>query len=505
MFEKGYQLFYRYSSREWYDNFQSYIPTSELIDIIKNELPADWKHMRKSNWYSVNSPSSTLIRQGWKIHISATPQNCEEVLRIVTKVCVRYQVSFKFQTDRRLVMFSSGKGWSREASGKFITIYPSNEQQFKEIIDELYIDLTPYVGPYILSDLRYKDSNCVYYRYGGIDGFNLLEVTGDKKYYLEAPDGSLAPDFRTPFWNPPYWVNDPFQHEEQNDSDEEVILKEGRYVINFPISFSVTGGVYNALDLDTGDIVIIKEARPYTGFDEDGLDAVERLKKEFRILKSLNDTGATPQAIDLFYEWEHLFFVQELVEGTDLGTMCINSNPLMRVNKSEESIREYSIKLRNTWCSLANTVNTLHEEGIIQGDLSLKNVLINDDGSNIKIIDFESAILIGKDKTTRICTPGFTSPQRMYNKSQCKEDDYYSLGAIMLGTLFPINGILEQDSRVAKAFIEELGEGLKIPIEIRQLINLCLSENPDNRPSPTKLVDTINQYMLQEKNQEGIQ
>ncbi|MBD2847467.1 protein kinase [Paenibacillus sp. IB182496] len=492
MHDKGYQQFYRYTDMNWFDGFQSYIPNPELIDIATYDLPADWKHERKSNWYMVNSPDHKTTNQGWKIHLSATPLNGERLLGIVTKICVQQSISFKFQVDKHLLLMCSSKGWSREASGKFVTVYPNCEQKFKEVIEQFYEQLRGFAGPYILTDLRYKDSMCIYYRYGGIDGIRQLDITGDAKYYLKAPDGQLVPDIRTPYYNTPYWVKDPFGKEENPDDVSEISLKEGRYLINHAVNFSVVGGVYNALDLDTGNVVIIKEARPYTGGDENGVDGVQRLRQEYEILNIFNNTGIVPQVIDLFEDWEHTFLVQELIEGVDLGAFCVKENPLLRIYRNKNSNRHYVSKLVSIWNSLGQALRIFHTAGVVLGDFSIKNVLANTRTNNVKIIDFEAAITNEMSiQSNRIFTPGFTSPQRIYEGSQCKEDDYYSLGSIMLSMLFPISGILDLEPGSAATFSESYGKELGVPSEIINFITLSLSTCPEKRPAPDNLIEMI--------------
>ena len=53
-----------------------------------------------------------------------------------------------------------------------------------------------------------------------------------------------------------------------------IYLKEGRYRIETALHFSLTGGVYKAVDMDTAKTVIIKEARPHTSIHENGEDAI---------------------------------------------------------------------------------------------------------------------------------------------------------------------------------------------------------------------------------------
>lgn len=280
---------------QWYEPFDRYTPNDELLRVIRAVIPPTWRLRRDSIWFYVFPPDVNLPQQGWKIHISATHTNCEEILRTVAKICLQMGTPFKFNLDRWLVLHSTHKGWPRQASGKFVTIYPLNDQHFRALIDALYLSLQHCVGPYILSDKRYKDARVLYYRYGGIDGAQILTSSGDQQPMLVSPNGELVPDVRMPYWSPPPWVVDPF--EEANGEASEPTLKDGRYRIEGALAFSVTGGVYLALDQTTGDSVVIKEARPATGVDENGTDAVDRLRKEYRLLQKLHHTGITPRPL----------------------------------------------------------------------------------------------------------------------------------------------------------------------------------------------------------------
>src|SRR5205085_916795 len=91
-------------------------------------------------------------------------------------------------------------------SGKFITIYPPGNREFLELIEELHIATTGLVGPYILSDHRYKDSATVFYRYGGMRLYEVLNVNGEKTPMLVAPDGTEVPDQRLAYPITPSWV-----------------------------------------------------------------------------------------------------------------------------------------------------------------------------------------------------------------------------------------------------------------------------------------------------------
>ena len=84
-----------------------------------------------------------------------------------------------------------------------MTVYPFDDNHFKSLIETLHQATKGHEGPYILSDRRYADSKCVFYRYGGIQPRASLNARGDRQPYLTAPDGQQIPDRRQAWLNLP--------------------------------------------------------------------------------------------------------------------------------------------------------------------------------------------------------------------------------------------------------------------------------------------------------------
>ena len=202
---------YALSDRNWYESLACYQPDDDLLQIVRSLLPASWSLTCKGGWFGVLPANPHLPQQGWKIHVSATIKNCKEILQLTAAFCIDHEIAFKLALDTRLVMLSTSPPWAREASGKFITIYPLSEAAFCSTIEALYTILRDFKGPYILSDKRYKDAKVLYYRYGGIAGLSTLTLSGKQSHLLLNPQGEPVSDHRTPYWNPPAWVTDPFQ------------------------------------------------------------------------------------------------------------------------------------------------------------------------------------------------------------------------------------------------------------------------------------------------------
>ncbi|NOK59423.1 MAG: protein kinase/lanthionine synthetase C family protein [Chloroflexi bacterium AL-W] len=322
-----------------------------------------------------------------------------------------------------------------------------------------------------------------------------LSFSGESPHVLIAPNGEQVQDVRAPMWSPPPWVTDPFETAEEPEDEEGEVptLKEGRYQIEEAITFSVSGGVYVATDRTNNTRVLIKEARPATGCDQSGYDAVDRLRKEYRLLQKLQKYRIAPQPIDLFSDWEHLFLVEEYIDGIDLTMFVVGLSPIVQeIHPSSESKQHYLQQIYAIWQKLAFSLAQIHAEGIVCGDLSNKNVLVHPDNpTDVRIIDLETAWEVGVDTPVMLATPGFTVPQQGFTSDQAA--DIYALGSIMLSTLFPMNLVLDVDPSAKERFIKDLGADLGVSADIQQIIQHCMADEAAQRPPLEQVVMVLKQ------------
>lgn len=312
------------SDERFYEpNYEHYRPSDELVSIVDPLLVAHgqgWSIRRIGVWSHVlllaRSGSRSLPAQGWKIHLSAIEENCKQILQRVAELLLQRDVEFKFANDCRTMRMMTSKRWPRGGSGKFITVYPHTETEFKELIELMYQEVGANVGSYILSDKRYKDSRCIYYRYGGIIQVNRLDFMGRMIPMLVSPSRDHVPDHRTPYFETPEWAQDPFLAEEEETG--EMVLNNGRYLIESALGFSNTGGVYLSKDTLTGRQVVIREARPHVELYENGGDATTRLKREMANLSILSPLGVAPAVLDSFWDWKNFYLVEEHFDALDM-------------------------------------------------------------------------------------------------------------------------------------------------------------------------------------------
>ncbi len=471
---------------DFYETLSDYRPDNDIRRFVEEVLPDTWRIKAENVWQHCSPPKSDLIIQGWKIHISATPLNLHEIVEASIPVIAQHGTAFKFAADRFIFSEMNSKRWSRGGSGKFMTVYPADEEAFKHLIQALYEVLKDFSGPYILSDKRYKDCKVLYYRYGGVASLSSLDPSGQELSFLVAPNGSKYEDIRTPYFNPPPWAVDPFPTE---DVDEELVLDNGRFLVLDCLSYSNTGGVYQATDTTTGETVVVKEARPFIDVGMDGADVTNRLEKEHRVLERLKSTGLTAKPLSLFYEWEHRFLAQQLIEGETLSDFVGQRDITLKASCTPEDVAAWFNELKCVVINLANAIQTVHAHGIIVGDLSLGNVLIDPSTLEVKLIDLEGASEMDSDERSGMFTYGFTPKDRSQRNTARLEDDLYALGALILAFCTPAAILAPLHADAPAKFLDAILKDFGLDLGLKKIVLRLLSEKEDERPGLDEVVE----------------
>ncbi|MGZ4853623.1 MAG: class III lanthionine synthetase LanKC [Candidatus Angelobacter sp.] len=491
---------YRLLDKDYYESFDPYVARkADFHDLITSTLPPDWHIQRKGIWFFCSHPDNVLPLQGWKIHVSATPANAGEVLSRVSAILFkRGDTSFKFALDTSVLFLLNSKNWSRGGSGKFITIYPRDNHHFTEIIEEIYLATRDLRGPYILSDHCYKESRVVFYRYGGMRLFDVLNVKGERTPMLLAPDGSHFPDERQPFPVTPPWAGNVLPQSQAQQSPRSHCLKQERYEVEDVLSFSNAGGVYLATDRSTGRKVVIKEARPCVNPIATGYDAIELLKKEYRLLVRIQHTGIAPEPLDLFEEWEHWFLVEEFIEGVSLASHSAEHNVLLRTRPSAEDFSQWQRTFLSICGNLFSIIEALHSHNIVFSDLSTNNVIVEAATGKLKLIDFEGAYELAVDRPSGLYTPGFVSPDRLAGCTAAMQDDYYSAAAVLMSYLFPITGLFHLNPKARNELMAALQQDAQIPQSACQMIMALMEPDAALHPSPARISEILKDCSTEE-------
>jgi hypothetical protein len=425
-------------------------------------LPAGWRRARRDLWVSVDPEGVRLPAQGWKVHVSACLDNAEHVLDVVWDYCLERGIPFKFLPSRQTLAIFNGKYMPRETSGKFLALYPADDEQLRRVLDELSAQLSGQEGPYILSDLRWG-SGPLYVRYGGFRERYCTTADGEAAAAIERPDGTLVPDLRRPVFQPPSWVEPP------DFVVAEMAARRARRVADLPytileaLHFSNGGGVYLAERVSDGTQVVLKEARPHAGLDRGGRDAVERLQHEYGVLRRLEGIRGVPTAYEYLTVGEHHLLAMEHVPGDVIWKWAAMFHPLVDAAPSDADVAAYTARALALAGRVEELLDEIHDRGVIYGDLHPGNVLVTPDDA-VALIDFEvSGEVADSGFQPALGASGFR-PARHGKRGIAV--DRLALAALRLWLFLQLDRVWELDPRTIATTIDEAERRFPLPREV---------------------------------------
>lgn len=182
-----------------------------------------------------------------------------------------------------------------------------------------------------------------------------------------------------------------------------------------------------------------------------------------------------------------LYLVTEYIEGKPLNLFVSNRNGLSA---------KVVVRLAR---QIAEVLAAAHEEQIIHRDLKPDNIIVTSGLGgrwSIKLLDFGIAKILDDEDTQGLTrtgsvfgTPEFMSPEQAQGLPVSFSGDIYSYGAVLFYMLAAIPPFTCKDRpKVLQLQISEpppLGDLEKrddIPLELIDLIGLCLEKKPDDRP-----------------------
>lgn len=252
------------------------------------------------------------------------------------------------------------------------------------------------------------------------------------------------------------------------------------------------GAVYQVRQLSLNRVVAVKLLAPHALSDAGGLDFAARFKVEAQAMARLNHPNIV--AVYDFGESEdgRLFYVMELVEGTDLGRRIASGGRL----PPEEALR--------VALAMCDALICAHAQSVVHRDIKPSNILLGGDG-RIKVADFGLARI--DDPATAALTvsgtsmgsQGYAAPEVFRAAAQADHRaDIYSMGVVLYEMLtgdvprgmfkLPSKKVPGLDPRFdliickameeapderhqsaaeMKAELEPLGEDAKVPMRMR--------------------------------------
>lgn len=391
-------------------------------------------------WKFYDIIDNFLPDQGWKIHISTDFFEAKKTLEIVSDILIEREIAFKCVKNREVLFNMYSKSGNRISAGKFITIYPK-DNQFIPLMNTLEEKLRNCRrGPYILTDRQWKNSN-VFYRYGGFK--KIVSSTGE--LCIRDDKGNLVPDIREPRYYLPEFIEEPeelrrVEQPETQNSDIQPINPLKLYEIEKSLRFTNSGGIYVAKRISDGKKCVIKEARNNIGLDGQYRTAAERLDNEHLALKKLNGLSGIVKEIDYFQVWENTFLVEEFVEGEQFVRWIAKNYPFALEDNKEIYLKKVKIIMEN----LKKILTNMHSKNIAMCDLQSQNILINEDTLDITLIDFELASEKDSKKLVGMATKGYMHPLNEI----ASEKDWYALNRLFQYCYIPVGSVTDLDMRL---------------------------------------------------------
>lgn len=394
--------------------------------------PAGWRREAVGLWTSLVPGQTEPAEQGWKIHVSTVPDEAEATLRDTARICLRHGVPFKFLRSEKALLLMADKHMNRSGAGKFIAVYPPDETVFLALADELSRALAGRRGPYVLSDLRIGDAP-VYTRYGAFVPRWCADAEGRRVLALRDPSGQLVPDERGVVFRVPDWVDVPEALRPHLAARAAARDDTFPYTVTEALQFSNAGGIYLAVDRETGRRVVLREARPHCGLDGVGDDAVTRLHREHRALTALAGLDCVPEVYGVRTVWEHHFLIEEHIEGNTLLEEIVARFALVRGAGPADDLAPYVAWTDSVVGELSRALEAIHARGLRFGDLHPSNIIVRPDG-RVALVDFEYATALDDDVTPLAGAQGLQAPPG----TPGADADAYALWATWLNMLMPV-------------------------------------------------------------------
>ncbi|MFB5251114.1 protein kinase [Bacillus mycoides] len=367
------------------------------------------------HWSYYKAIDNSLPTSGFKVHLSASITNATTIIERCLPYLIHKGLNFKAVSNLRIFELQNrGIFWFSQI-GKLVTIYPRNDQELNTCLEELNLLTKDINSPLIPSDFNYKQSTVVHYRYGA---FKQLYNKENTKMLLELSNGSILEDKRTKTIPQEVAVtiqdfeHPRFQEIPRNFLILSVLRKRGK------------GGVYKVFDTTDKKLKILKEGCLLGEIEESGVDGLDRLFWEKKVLEDMQELVYTPKIYDAFYVARNFFIVQEFFEGKTLEEMLYNEPSF-----TELTILAIVIKI-------AKAVETIHiNYKYTIRDLSFNNILINK-LYEVKLIDFEFAHKNTEEAPPYILvgSPGFYDSTFSQEKNTT---DIYSIVCILYYLLKP--------------------------------------------------------------------
>ena len=264
-----------------------------------------------------------------------------------------------------------------------------------------------------------------------------------------------------------------------------------RYEIIDKIGDGGMAFVYKAKDILLNRIVAVKVLRPEFVDDEEFL---AKFKREAEAVANISHPNIV-NVYDVGADGKVHYIVMEYVDAQNLKEII----------KNEGTLDEYTAL--DITKQIARALGAAHKKGVIHRDIKPHNILISNEGREVKVADFGIAKAATNSTMTNIGSiigsVHYFSPEQAKGKPVKNNADLYSLGIVLYEMILgkvPFRG----DSPISIA-LQHINEDIEftseekttIPQSIRTLIKKLTEKSPEDRYQSTEEVIEDIEYIEQ--------
>ena len=458
------------------DDVPAKVPASNFIKILNKNCAEvlglyGLEYETSGHYLKVGEISS---KGQWVLHISVVKRQLSGLLLDLIPFLVNENVPFRFVRNEEIAgQFLDGT-LGFQNLGKLTCIYPENESRALFLAEKLIFLTTRFKGPAIPTD-RWL-GGCVYTEYVN-NPFNCVpDSTGSNV------------DYRVQF-RMPKGVSWPFKKIAKPGVPKRRKFLEGKYLPVLIVKSDCKGCVYKAVNFKKvfrPEWCLIKEGRRNMCSDDQDRDIGDRLEWQWFLHNELTHYVSIPKPIEIFEYRGNSFLVMEFIEG-----VCLNNwlGELYQDFYWDDLTRIQHILIIDLSLAILDIVERLHSRGFVHRDLSPENFIIDKNG-RLVLIDLEltySTQMRRPSPPFKWGTPGFMSPEQMKADVPTVAEDIFGVGALIF-TMFTGISPEKIDIHINTA---------ELPLILRDLISLCTSATPENRPPIIHVRDIIFQFRKQ--------
>ena len=344
---------------------------------------------------------------------------------LAEKVCLKVAAS-----PAILASLNDGTGGGLSQIGKFITIYPGDDEQAVRLAVALDEATRGLRGPRVPSDRPLRRGSLVHYRYGGFDGMFIQTPIGEITPAVRTPTGELVPDVRSIAYQPPEWASDPLAAAGVvEDCPTPTRVIGNRYAIAVPLHNSPRGAVHLALDVETPAKCILKQA--CAGAQPAPTAATREIGFAAKLPSSIPWPRTT--VCQKCSSWSNRMMTCSSCSKMSTGSRWRNTS---RSTRGEGSVLP-AARIVDFGVQVAAMLGSMHASGYAYRDLKPTNVIVAQNG-RLRFIDFEMTREIDEEDNPvpgggrfGVGTRGYMSPQQAQGEPPAISDDVYSLGALL--------------------------------------------------------------------------